>query len=121
MTRAQALTVARRLYGKQAIVRENRHESSAEKRADAWRRAQEASARLDAIQTELHDRLAALPWYVALIEEKKQVNQARSDARAWIHYHRCTIGRDLGFAIEVKAEGDTWADAVANAEAKEKR
>ena len=121
MTRTQALAVARRLYGKQAGVRENRHESSAELRADATRRAVEASKRLEEIEKELRERLAALPWYVALIEERKHMSKVRSEARAWMHYHRCIMGRDIGIAFEVKAKGDNWADTVARAEAKGER
>jgi hypothetical protein len=118
MTRTQALTIARRLYGKSAMVRENRHPSSPERREEAARRVAEAKARLDAIEVELKERLAALPWYVALTDERTRLTKVRNEARGWIHYYRCIIGLNMGFACSVKAEGDTWAEATADAQAK---
>jgi len=121
MTRDKAAREAQKRWGKKALIRVEQGLSSPERRADGDRRFAETQARIEAIDREMADRLAALDWYQALKDERKQVVAQKQRAMFDRFYHRFQVGQDeLGFAFLVLGKGDTWEEAFADADTKVK-
>jgi uncharacterized protein (DUF4415 family) len=112
MSRSEALRAARRLFGKQAYVSELRHPSSPTLREQAVMKQRAAVWRLAEIDQEIKERLAALPWYEALVEERRRVTKAKQDGMGWAHYYRCRLIVDEKVFAAIKAEGDTWQETI---------
>jgi hypothetical protein len=97
MTKLQALAKARKLFGPNAVVMDNGHPTSAEARADA------------------RCRLAALRAITAN-EWTKDFSKQKSELVALTHYYRCSVGRvQLGFYC-IEGEGDSFAEALDDAQ-----
>jgi hypothetical protein len=116
MTRDQAIKQAIKRWGKRAIVRACQTLSSPEKRADAGERFRAAKDRIDAIDAEIKDRLAALDWYQSLTTERRMLRLAQNVAAAERCHYKFAVGRDTGIAFHVCGQGDTWEQAFAAAD-----
>lgn len=108
MNQAQAMARAQAMYGRTASVRDDRKESSPEQR-EAGRK---EFARLKAM---------AVP---TTPEEAKQYRKERQQASWQSFYYRYSVGNiwhvgGMFSAFTVLGEGDTWAEAVAKAEARQ--
>lgn len=121
MTRDQAVKRLRRLYGARAYANVGEAQSSPDRRTEALQRAREARQRRDALEREIAARLEALDWYRELVAEKRKASEAASRELTNIGYYKFRVGQNRGFANEITGSGDTWEEALAAAEAKEKR
>lgn len=97
MTKSQALSKARKLFGPNAVVRDAGFPTSPEARADA------------------RNKLAALRATSAS-ERTKDFRKQESELVALAFYYRCSVGRiELGLFFSIKGEGDSFAEALENA------
>jgi hypothetical protein len=97
VTKSQALSKARKLFGPNAVVRDAGFPTSPEARADA------------------RNKLAALR---ATTESKrsKDFRKQESELVALAVYRRCSVGRiQLGFYC-IEGEGDNFAEALEDAQ-----
>lgn len=118
MTNQQAMKQATKRWGKQALVQNNGHFSSPEKRATASEQATAARARIKAIDQEIADRLKALDWYQALTQERRELQKEASNNTSLALRYRFQVGRNTGLFFEVLGSGDTWEEAFAQADAR---
>ena len=100
MNRAQALSKARKLFGRTAVVRDDGHYSSPEMRESA---------------RALLKELRAAP----LADRSNDYRTREKRLIYWSLYHRCAVGRiALGLFFDVMGEGDNFAEAIDAAERK---
>ena len=119
MTRDKALREAQRRWGKKALIRAYDRISSPEERAEAREYFDAAKARIEAIDREIADRLAALDWYQALKAERAAMVKDKQTHIGRMSYYKFTVGRDsMGIAFAVEGQGDTWEMAFAQADAR---
>lgn len=100
MTQDQALIKAVRLWGKTACVRDDgkKKSSSPEKRAEAF-------AQLQALRESCADK-----------HRTKEQRAEISRLSYYATHYRYAVGRvEMGMFFAVKGQGDTWAEAFANA------
>jgi|SRR5215475_9937079 len=116
MTKAQAEKLARKRWGKQAIVRQGEDLSSPERRAKGKEQHTAAHDEILAIEKEIAERLAALEWYQELLRRKREALK-RKDAAFWPSiYYRFEVGTFDGLAFSIKGQGDTFEQAFEHAD-----
>ena len=122
MNGTQALKRARELLGRRAMIRVRKPYCTPEQREaarvnrDAVVAAREASRTArDARRREL---LAADAEYQRLSEAARQAQDDYEVACARMQSYAVSVGIDAGICFEIRAQGDTLADAIAKLEAK---
>jgi len=116
MTTQQVAREVRKRWGGKGWYRASGPSSSALEREEATQRRDALKARKEAIDAEVKARLEALDWYQALMAERREVLKGIDAARSVAVHYRYGVGRDLGWAHEVVGQGDSWSDALANAD-----
>lgn len=117
MTREQAVKRLQKLYNSKAYWRVGQSISSPERRQEAREKRDANKTRIKAINDEIAQRLSELPWYMALIDEKRTLMNDR--AEGWMGYYKFSVGINKGLFIEITGHGDTWEQAISEAEAKQ--
>lgn len=122
MNGTQALKRARELLGKRAMLRVRKPYCTPEERevAQAARRdlreaMNAAQAGRDARRREL---LAADGEYQRLAQAAREAKDAFDVANAQSTSYAVSVGIDAGICFEIRAQGDTLADAIAKLEAR---
>lgn len=120
MNSTQALSRLRKLLGKNAAIRDDKHPSSPEMRAAAQKERIEASERRHACETAMTERrevvLAADAEYQRLRAEFLAAREVQKNAP--FPSYRYTGGTVSALFFHVTAQADTLAELVEKAEAK---
>ncbi|HEX7330355.1 MAG TPA: hypothetical protein VF290_02580 [Pyrinomonadaceae bacterium] len=116
MTNQQAMKQAAKRWGKQAMIENNGHFSSPERRTAAGEEAKTARSRIKEIDREIADRLKALDWYQALTSERRELQKVASSSSSLALRYRFQVGRNTGLFFEVLGSGDTWEEAFKQAD-----
>jgi len=116
MTKQQAEKLARKRWGKRAIVRQGDDMSSPERRAKGREQLIAARDEITAIEQEIAERLNALDWYQELLARKREALK-RKDAAFWPSmYYRFEVGKFDGLGFSIEGQGDTFEQAFAKAD-----
>lgn len=119
MTREQAVAKLRKLYGPKAYWRVGERQSSPERREAAGVEYAEAKRKYEAIKVRVEEWLKAQPEYQAMIAERRQLYEQKELAMGECFRYRFAVGaRENGIFTTLYGEGDTWEEAIAQAEAK---
>lgn len=122
MTRAEAVVKLKKLYGEKFYYSVMNIITSPDMREQARAELQAAKAAKESVDVEIRAWLAEQPIYQEKMARKlaciKNVNAIERKGLAYAF--RFTIGRNIGWANEVKGHGDTWEQAFAEAERKAK-
>ena len=119
----QAKRAMRKLFGDKAMWRYDERAPKAEERdriRETLPTLREASKAAKAARDARHAELLKDPEYLRLFDEAKAADDAHKRAISMTSYYRVTIGKNLGFAFEVVAQGDNWQEAIDAARAKVK-
>ena len=122
MNQSQAIAKLRKIIGAGFAYRIDPDAPAAEQRDEirrAWRDAKELERKATAArQARYLELLKTDAEYQRLCAEVKKAEAAASKAGAGMNRHRVMVGRDMGFAFSVFAEGDNWDEVVAKASEK---
>lgn len=116
ITDKQALTLARKKWGRNAFIESRLEAQDADGRAKAQAEVLRLKEELVAIDTETKRRLAETDWYVELQERRKRVSTEKQKATSKTASYRFRVGHvnsvgGLAFA-HIKGQGDTWREAL---------
>lgn len=118
MTREQAVKRLQKLYGRRMYYRVGNEITSPEKRAAALERLRAARAAREANEEKIKTWLAAQPEYQAMRAERREINLTIDRAQGEVSHYKFWVGKSVGFANEITGQGDTWEEAIAEAESK---
>lgn len=114
MTREQAIRELRKLYGTRAYIRVGNEVSSPEKRAAAGEERDRHKAEEESIAAEIR-RLEELHGITDLRRKMRQARVSKESA-GWRSTRtggcKFTVGENVGYAVHIKGEGDTWEEAI---------
>lgn len=120
MTREQAIRKLRALYGKAAYWRVSDEITSPEKRAAAREECLRLRAEAAAIDEEVKQRLIDT-GIQARIDAARALRQRASNLAGHALHYRFNVGKCSGFANAIAGQGDTWEEAIAQAQRREEQ
>lgn len=118
MTNDAAKREARKRWGKSAYVRNAESSSSPEKRDKKREEFLAAKAEIEAIESEIKERLSKLDWYQELLKRKRELCKTKDSAQGYSHYYRFSVGKSNSLFNEILGQGDTWEQAFEKANGK---
>lgn len=114
MTRDDAVKRIKKLLGAKAVCQDNGRQTNPEDRQKAKAHGNEAREQVKRLKAAIDARrravLEADAEYTRLCQERTALENGWKNA-PWGGY-RIMVGLDTGFALQVCAEGDNWAEAV---------
>lgn len=116
MTPSQADKQAKKRWGNGGFAEMYQRSSSPERREKASAELRAARERMDAINTEIRKRLAALDWYQELMREASELRKSIRDNESLALYHRFHVGKRSGMFGTVLGSGDSFEEAFAKAD-----
>lgn len=120
MTNQQAVAKAKKRWGNRFYVRNGEHFSSPEQRQQALSTVQEARAEAKRIDEEITRRLSECDWYQQLDQKRRALRKQVSDTAGYAMHYRFSVGKQNGMFNEVLGQGDTWEEAFAEADKRER-
>jgi hypothetical protein len=116
MRRADAIRQLQRVIGPLATIVVGSHRSGPRQRAAAKCEEEALGAKLEALQHELMNKVAAFPerWEVIRLQHQIiRLEQERSEAHARARYYRYWVAEDHGRLHIERAKGDSWDEVLA--------
>ena len=116
MRREDAVRQLRRVIGPLATIVVGSHRSGPRQRAAAKCEEEALGAKLEVLQHELMNKVAAFPerWEVIRLQHQIiRLEQERSEAHARARYYRYWVGEDHGRLQIERAKGDSWDEVLA--------
>jgi hypothetical protein len=121
MNITQAKAAMKKLFGAKAMWRYDESAPTADQREELEMALPRLRSVKDAAKATLERRRLELlqdPLYLQLKAECLTATDAYDKAESKIRHYRVTVGRDMGIAFFVEAQGDNWQDAIDKARAK---
>lgn len=118
MTPQQAQKEARRRWGTKGFVRMSDNSSSPERRDTAGTLVRESRAKIDAINTEIQEKLNALEWYRDLQKQKRELSGLIRQTEGRAFYYKFSVGTENGLFATIYGQGDTFEEAFEKADKK---
>jgi hypothetical protein len=120
ITKAQALALAHKKFGKRAMIRDSRHPTSEAGRIAAMAKLREHREHKPTMPKV--DNTEAIPDSMTMGEYRQRLYQYRREYKEWsavedllqneAYHKRYAVGKDEGFTFWVRGSGDTWAEAL---------
>src|ERR1043165_4686687 len=121
MTNEQATAQEKKRWGKQFFVRNGESFSSVEKRDKNRDQYRAATKEIADIEAEIKRRLSELDWYQELRERQRKLRSEANVAQGNALYYRFSVGRRTSTFNEILGQGDTWEEAFAKADDRDKK